>query len=177
MRCRAPGAERGVLRGKRSQSAALSRSCMPARSGAAAAGARRARQTSSTSMPLHPVGAASARGPPAGSQPVLWPSKTSLFHILLWTSSVFKRRARARRLFLLDMLLGNADRLPCEALGWRGNAQNALYASAGRAAGRLVAIDSAVQRRPPGRPVRCVARPRTWAQGLFGSPAGHRNTG
>jgi len=71
-----------------------------------------------------------------------------------------KGRARARRLFLLDMLLGNADRLPCEALGWRGNAHNALYASAGRAAGRLVAIDSAVQRRPPGaRGGRCAGVP------------------
>ncbi len=54
------------------------------------------------------------------------------------------------RLFLLDMLLGNADRLPCEALSWRGNAHNALFCPTGPAAGRLVTIDSAVQRRPPG---------------------------
>lgn len=55
-----------------------------------------------------------------------------------------------RRLFLLDMLLGNPDRLPCEALGWRGNPHNILYCSRGTHAGRMVAIDSAVQRRPPG---------------------------
>jgi hypothetical protein len=55
------------------------------------------------------------------------------------------------RLFALDMLLGNADRLPCEALGWRGNQGNVMYASSlGRMAGRLVAIDAAVSRRPPG---------------------------
>jgi predicted protein tyrosine phosphatase len=51
------------------------------------------------------------------------------------------------RLLALDMLLGNADRLPCEALGWRGNAGNVLFSPA---AGRLVAIDALVQRRPPG---------------------------
>ena len=55
-----------------------------------------------------------------------------------------------RRLFLLDMLLGNPDRLPCEALGWRGNPHNILYCQGGTHAGRMVAIDSAVQRRPPG---------------------------
>ncbi len=55
-----------------------------------------------------------------------------------------------RRLFLLDMLLGNPDRLPCEALGWRGNPHNILYCCGGAHAGRMVAIDSAVQRRPPG---------------------------
>jgi hypothetical protein len=53
-------------------------------------------------------------------------------------------------MLLLDMLLGNADRLPCRELGWRGNAGNVLYgAPGGRHAGRVVAIDSAVQRRPP----------------------------
>lgn len=35
------------------------------------------------------------------------------------------------RLFLLDMLLGNADRFPCEALGWRGNPHNILYSDRG----------------------------------------------
>lgn len=50
------------------------------------------------------------------------------------------------RLLLLDMLLGNPDRLPCAALGWRGNADNALWCPS---AGRLVAIDACVQRRPP----------------------------
>eukprot|EP00887_Chlorella_sp_A99_P007916 scaffold12.g7916.t1 len=54
------------------------------------------------------------------------------------------------RLFTLDQLLGNSDRLPCDALGWRGNRENVMYAAAGRWAGRLVAIDACVQRRPPG---------------------------
>ena len=36
------------------------------------------------------------------------------------------------RLLLLDMLLGNPDRFPCEALGWRGNPNNVLYCSHGR---------------------------------------------
>ena len=54
------------------------------------------------------------------------------------------------RLFLVDMLLGNPDRLPCEALAWRGNPANVLWAMGGVHAHRLVAIDSAVQRRPPG---------------------------
>lgn len=48
------------------------------------------------------------------------------------------------------MLLGNADRLPVQALGWRGNAGNLLLAQAGRWVGRPVAIDALVQRRPPG---------------------------
>jgi hypothetical protein len=34
-------------------------------------------------------------------------------------------------LFLLDMLLGNADRMPCADLGWRGNANNLLYGAPG----------------------------------------------
>ncbi|DBA96975.1 TPA: hypothetical protein ACH3X1_001299 [Trebouxia sp. C0004] len=54
------------------------------------------------------------------------------------------------RLFLLDMLLGNADRFPCEALGWRGNPHNIMYSNYGPLQGRLVAIDATVQRRPPG---------------------------
>lgn len=54
------------------------------------------------------------------------------------------------RLFTLDMLLGNADRLHCRELAWRGNPENILYATAGRWAGRAVAIDAVVQRRPPG---------------------------
>ncbi|KAL4432560.1 hypothetical protein ABPG77_000497 [Micractinium sp. CCAP 211/92] len=54
------------------------------------------------------------------------------------------------RLFTLDMLLGNADRLHCRELGWRGNPENIIYATAGRWAGRAVAIDAVVQRRPPG---------------------------
>lgn len=54
------------------------------------------------------------------------------------------------RLFALDMLLGNADRLKCQSLGWRGNPGNILYATDGPGARRLVAIDAVVQRRPPG---------------------------
>jgi predicted protein tyrosine phosphatase len=54
------------------------------------------------------------------------------------------------RLFALDLVLGNPDRLKCDALGWRGNSENVLWASAGRWQGRLVAIDAVVQRRPPG---------------------------
>jgi hypothetical protein len=45
---------------------------------------------------------------------------------------------------------GNADRMSCPELGWRGNANNLLYAQSGsRHAGRAVAIDSCVARRPP----------------------------
>ena len=65
------------------------------------------------------------------------------------------------RLFLLDMLLGNPDRLPCEALGWRGNPHNILYCQGGCHAYRMVAIDSAVQRRPPGMPATHVCCPWT----------------
>ena len=54
------------------------------------------------------------------------------------------------RLFALDMLLGNSDRLRCEELGWRGNPENVLCATGDRWEGRLVAIDAVVQRRPPG---------------------------
>lgn len=55
------------------------------------------------------------------------------------------------RLLLLDCVLGNADRLPCRRLGWRGNAGNCLFASSGtRYSSRLVAIDCVVRRRPPG---------------------------
>ncbi|KAL6785276.1 hypothetical protein ACKKBG_A03170 [Auxenochlorella protothecoides x Auxenochlorella symbiontica] len=55
------------------------------------------------------------------------------------------------RMLCLDMMLGNADRLPIEALGWRGNLGNVLFARTGRWVGRMVAIDAVVQRRPPGR--------------------------
>lgn len=37
------------------------------------------------------------------------------------------------RLFLLDLVLGNADRLPCSDLGWRGNPNNILFGRPGRA--------------------------------------------
>ncbi|GAX74335.1 hypothetical protein CEUSTIGMA_g1784.t1 [Chlamydomonas eustigma] len=54
------------------------------------------------------------------------------------------------RLFLLDMVLGNADRLPCIDLGWRGNPSNIMHGARGsKFAGRAVAIDSCVPRRPP----------------------------
>ena len=51
----------------------------------------------------------------------------------------------------MDMVLGNPDRLPCDRLGWRGNACNLLYATSGPQKDRVVAIDAVVQRRPPGR--------------------------
>lgn len=54
------------------------------------------------------------------------------------------------RLFLLDMVLGNPDRLPCIDLGWRGNAANILHGGKGsKMYGRVVAIDSCIHRRPP----------------------------
>ncbi len=37
-------------------------------------------------------------------------------------------------LFMLDMLLGNADRLPCASLGWRGNTGNLLFGAPGEEA-------------------------------------------
>lgn len=49
------------------------------------------------------------------------------------------------RLFALDMLLGNSDRLQCRALGWRGNPDNILAAKAGRWQERMVVIDAIVQ--------------------------------
>jgi len=57
------------------------------------------------------------------------------------------------RLFVLDALLGNADRLPIKSLNWRGNPSNILWssrASGSNAEGRLcVPIDATVARRPP----------------------------
>lgn len=47
------------------------------------------------------------------------------------------------RLFTLDMLLGNPDRLPCRELGWRGNPG----ARCGAAAGAAVRTDARCQRR------------------------------
>lgn len=35
------------------------------------------------------------------------------------------------RLLLLDLLLGNADRLPLPELGWRGNPSNVLLGAPG----------------------------------------------
>lgn len=48
-------------------------------------------------------------------------------------------------LFLLDMLLGNADRMPCPDLGWRGNANNLLYGAPGGL--RMPVEQSTVQER------------------------------
>jgi len=56
------------------------------------------------------------------------------------------------RLLVLDLLLGNADRLPLPSLGWRGNPSNVLWSSTGPAAitgRRCVPIDAVVARRPP----------------------------
>ncbi len=54
------------------------------------------------------------------------------------------------RIFLLDMVLGNSDRLPCIDLGWRGNPSNIMYGTRGaKYSGRGIAIDSCVARRPP----------------------------
>ena len=54
------------------------------------------------------------------------------------------------RVFLLDMLLGNPDRLPCKELSWRGNRENLLYGFPPNAdKERLIAIDSCVPRKPP----------------------------
>eukprot|EP00928_Gymnodinium_smaydae_P018352 TRINITY_DN16990_c0_g3_i1.p1 TRINITY_DN16990_c0_g3~~TRINITY_DN16990_c0_g3_i1.p1 ORF type:complete len:656 (-),score=54.86 TRINITY_DN16990_c0_g3_i1:190-2157(-) len=58
------------------------------------------------------------------------------------------------RLLVLDILLGNSDRLPVKSLGWRGNPANVLW-SCGSATdvehGNCVPIDAVVARRPPKR--------------------------
>lgn len=62
------------------------------------------------------------------------------------------------RLLVLDLLLGNADRLPMRPLSWRGNPTNVLWSShpgigciAGEAGAgrRCIPIDAVVARRPP----------------------------
>ena len=65
------------------------------------------------------------------------------------------------RVFVLDMLLANPDRLPCSRLMWRGNPGNLLYGRAGETGDgdgaaavqggekSVVVIDQAVPRRPP----------------------------
>eukprot|EP00929_Paragymnodinium_shiwhaense_P049818 TRINITY_DN25124_c0_g1_i1.p1 TRINITY_DN25124_c0_g1~~TRINITY_DN25124_c0_g1_i1.p1 ORF type:complete len:727 (-),score=211.64 TRINITY_DN25124_c0_g1_i1:271-2451(-) len=65
------------------------------------------------------------------------------------------------RLLVLDMLLGNADRLPIRSLSWRGNPSNVLWTSApvalyGKAPAaevctsrQCVPIDALLARRPP----------------------------
>mmetsp|Transcript_27287 Transcript_27287/g.49389 ORF Transcript_27287/g.49389 Transcript_27287/m.49389 type:complete len:521 (+) Transcript_27287:502-2064(+) len=52
------------------------------------------------------------------------------------------------RLFALDLLLGNSDRLPVKSLNWRGNPGNILWKQTGGSS-RCVPIDAAVARRPP----------------------------
>lgn len=49
------------------------------------------------------------------------------------------------KILALDMILGNADRLACDRLGWPGNPSNLIYSTNGR----LVCIDAVVQRKPP----------------------------
>jgi hypothetical protein len=56
------------------------------------------------------------------------------------------------RLMVLDMLLGNSDRLPIQSLSWRGNPSNVLWStlrSPGSNGGKCVPIDAVVARRPP----------------------------
>ena len=48
------------------------------------------------------------------------------------------------RLFVLDLLLGNPDRLPSQSLQWRGNPSNVIWSGTG-----CVPIDAVVARRPP----------------------------
>eukprot|EP00930_Biecheleria_cincta_P069110 TRINITY_DN56892_c0_g1_i1.p1 TRINITY_DN56892_c0_g1~~TRINITY_DN56892_c0_g1_i1.p1 ORF type:complete len:693 (-),score=150.86 TRINITY_DN56892_c0_g1_i1:130-2157(-) len=52
------------------------------------------------------------------------------------------------RLWVLDLLLGNLDRLPVKSLNWRGNPGNVLWHSDSESS-RCVPIDAAVARRPP----------------------------
>lgn len=57
------------------------------------------------------------------------------------------------RLFVLDLLLGNADRLPVKSLNWRGNPSNILWSAADDSEPGggccCVPIDATVARRPP----------------------------
>lgn len=70
-----------------------------------------------------------------------------------WEKARLSASARALgRLLVLDLLLGNTDRLPLRSLGWRGNPSNILWGAAEGAAdmcARCVPIDAAVARRPP----------------------------
>jgi len=54
--------------------------------------------------------------------------------------------ASLARLFALDLILANADRLPCACLGWRGNPANVRWAVK---EGRVAGIDHTLARRPP----------------------------
>lgn len=53
------------------------------------------------------------------------------------------------KILALDMILGNADRLACDRLGWPGNPSNLIYGTKGRLANKIVCIDAVVQRKPP----------------------------
>jgi len=57
------------------------------------------------------------------------------------------------RLLVLDMLLGNPDRLPVKSLSWRGNPANILWSRScekgGGESSHCVPIDAVVARRPP----------------------------
>eukprot|EP00438_Fugacium_kawagutii_P001855 Skav217731 [mRNA] locus=scaffold3421:4355:10802:+ [translate_table: standard] len=66
------------------------------------------------------------------------------------------------RLFTLDLLLGNADRLPIQSLGWRGNPGNTIWSPGAR----CVPIDAAVARRPPKLLVRDMDQKALGAAGL-----------
>ena len=61
------------------------------------------------------------------------------------------RSARLGRVFVLDCLLANADRMPCAELGWRGNRGNLLLANTKEGGFVLCAIDQSVARRVPRR--------------------------
>lgn len=50
------------------------------------------------------------------------------------------------RLFVLDLVLANPDRLPCSSLGWRGNPNNLRWSIAERS---IRGIDHTLARRPP----------------------------
>jgi hypothetical protein len=51
--------------------------------------------------------------------------------ISLFQDAVLQLTEELGRLFVLDMVLGNADRLPCADLGWRGNTGNLLLGAPG----------------------------------------------
>ena len=61
-----------------------------------------------------------------------------------------------------DLLLGNADRLPIQSLGWRGNPANTIWTH-----GRCVPIDAAVARRPPKLLVRDMDQKATGGDPIF----------
>ncbi|CAK0821972.1 unnamed protein product [Prorocentrum cordatum] len=71
-----------------------------------------------------------------------------------WEPERLPGSARALgHLFVLDVLLGNSDRLPVKSLQWRGNPSNVLWRSADSARGEFshccMPIDAQVARRPP----------------------------